>query len=130
MKSNITPKLFRRADILCILLALALAISFLFLFKVIFPHSEKAIVKIVTDVQTEYYPLDTDKTIELISNQISITVKIQNGKAWIEHSTCPDGICRSMGKISENGQIVVCAPAKAAISIQANEEVDTDAVTR
>ena len=130
MRANETPVLFRKADIICIVASVLLAVAFLFSFRIVFPNSDKATLKVVTEDSTVYYSLNADKTIELSSNGIDITVRIENGAAWIERSTCHDGICRSMGKISQNGQISVCAPAKVVISIESESEVETDAVTR
>ena len=130
MKTTEKPNLFRKADIICIAASVLLALLFLLSFRIVFPDSDNARLKVVTEDTTEYYSLNTEKTVELTSNGLKVTVKIENGEAWIESSTCPDGICRTMGKISKNGQISVCAPAKVAISIESESEVETDAVAR
>jgi hypothetical protein len=47
---------------------------------------------------------------------------IQNGEAWVEEATCPDGLCENMGKISQNGQSVICLPNKVVVEIVSQEE--------
>jgi hypothetical protein len=42
---------------------------------------------------------------------------IQDGKAWIEEASCPDGLCKNMGKISQVGQSVICLPNKVVVEI-------------
>jgi hypothetical protein len=42
---------------------------------------------------------------------------IKDGKAWIKEASCPDGLCINMGKISQNGQSVICLPNKVVVEI-------------
>ena len=127
------PKLFKKTDTLCIISVLLLSIIFFSMSNCFFSvSSDKLMVKIEANGLTEYYPLDQSNLLEISANNIVLTVRIENNSAWIEHSNCPDGICRSMGKLNKNGQIAVCAPAEVAISIYADAPAkeDTDAITR
>ena len=125
-------KLFRGADILCIALTVALSILFFLLSRVLFQHTDETVLKLTANGETDYYSLNSDQAIEITSHGYTLTVRISDGTAYVEHSTCPDGVCKAMGKINQNGQIAVCAPAQVAISIEsaAESEVDTDAITR
>lgn len=51
-------------------------------------------------------------------------VHIQNGKIWIHEATCPDKICLNQGKISRDGEIIVCLPNKMMIQIKDNTSTD------
>jgi hypothetical protein len=51
---------------------------------------------------------------------------IQNGEAWVEEASCPDGLCQNMGKISQNGQSIVCLPNRVVIEVTAGQETDID----
>ncbi len=42
---------------------------------------------------------------------------IQDGVLWIDEATCPDQICIYQGKISMNGELVVCLPNRTIVSI-------------
>jgi hypothetical protein len=51
---------------------------------------------------------------------------IQNGEAWVEEASCPDGLCQNMGKISKNGQSIVCLPNKVVVEVTNGQETDID----
>ena len=42
---------------------------------------------------------------------------IQDGKAWISEANCPNHDCVKKGKISQNGEMLVCIPHRLTISI-------------
>jgi hypothetical protein len=60
---------------------------------------------------------------------------IQDDEAWVEEASCPDGLCKNMGKISQVGQSVICLPNKVVVEILDKEgEVsgtpDVDVIVR
>lgn len=54
------------------------------------------------------------------------TVHIEDGKVWIHEATCPDKICLSQGKISHDGELIVCLPNKMMVQIKDNDEAVDD----
>ena len=42
---------------------------------------------------------------------------IENGEAWISEASCPDKICIHQGKISRDGEIIVCLPNRITVRI-------------
>ena len=52
---------------------------------------------------------DTELTIESPSGGTNHLV-ISHGEAWISEASCPDKICVHQGKISHEGEIIVCLP--------------------
>ena len=58
---------------------------------------------------------------------------IQDGQAWVEEASCPDGLCIGMGKISRSGQSVICLPNRVVVEILADPadqtEPETDIIT-
>ena len=46
---------------------------------------------------------------------------IQDGYAWVEEASCPDGLCMHMGKIHRDGQSVICLPNKVVVEIVSGE---------
>lgn len=57
-------------------------------------------------------------------------VKVENGKAYIEKSDCPDGLCMDMKKAQNNGDSVVCVPNKVTVTVksQRNDETGADVI--
>lgn len=45
-------------------------------------------------------------------------ITIENGKVWMDHSTCPNQICVKTGAISKKGESIICLPYKTAIYIE------------
>ena len=54
------------------------------------------------------------------------TVHIEDGKVWIHEATCPDKICLNQGKISHDGELIVCLPNKLLVQIKDNQESEDD----
>ena len=42
---------------------------------------------------------------------------IEDGQAWLEDADCPDKLCVGMGKISKDGQSIVCLPHKVVVEV-------------
>lgn len=51
------------------------------------------------------------------------TVHIKDGSVWIQDATCPDKVCLHQGKISKDGEIIVCLPNR--LMIQIDDNTDT-----
>lgn len=45
-------------------------------------------------------------------------ITIENGKVWMDHSTCPNQICVKTGAIYKKGESIICLPYKIAIYIE------------
>lgn len=116
-----TPQKHRRKLLLgdgllvgCILLVcIALAIV---------PHLSKkatsAFVKVSVDGKSyAVYPLEIDTTVEI--GQTGVRFVIENGKAFIAASDCPDKLCMRAGALSEAdvGKSLICLPNRVAVTI-------------
>ncbi len=75
------------------------------------------------------YDLAKDGTY-LIENASGATnlLMIEDGKAFVKEASCPDAVCVHTGKISKNGQAIVCIPNGLVIEVISKEEADLDAV--
>ncbi len=115
----------KRELILLIVLIAALALWALW------PKSPGNAVEVRVDSQViGSYPLSEDLTLPLSGyNDFSLTLIVQNGKAYVEDSTCPDLICQHHAPISEAGAQIVCLPARIVITVT-GEEGGVDAVTQ
>ncbi|MCD6118076.1 NusG domain II-containing protein [bacterium] len=54
---------------------------------------------------------------------------IADGKAWVTDSACKNKLCVRMGKISRNGEVIVCLPNRVVISVKSIKDREIDAVT-
>lgn len=54
------------------------------------------------------------------------TIYIEDGKVWIHDATCPDKVCLSQGKISHDGELIVCLPNRLMVQIKDNGETEDD----
>lgn len=83
---------------------------------------KKGNVLVVTtsDGSTEY-SLAQDREFYVRSNGITLCIVIKDGMAYVKESDCKDGVCRSSGKISKNGESIICAPAGVRIMVKGGE---------
>lgn len=54
------------------------------------------------------------------------TIHIEDGKVWIHEATCPDKICLHQGKISNDGEVIVCLPNRLMVQIKDSTETEDD----
>ena len=76
------------------------------------------------------YPLDADRTEEILTVSGGYNrLVIQDGKAYVESASCPDGICAAHKPIHREGESIVCLPNKVVITVQTAETTnELDAV--
>ena len=75
---------------------------------------------VVTVDGREIAVLDLSKDQELTADGAyggSNHIKIQDGQVWVTEATCPDKICIHQGKISQEGETIVCLPNRMIIQI-------------
>ena len=66
-------------------------------------------------------PIDNDTEYSLKN---SVTVKIENGFAFISESDCRCKTCIGFGKLSKAGQTAVCLPQKVTVELFGKSDVD------
>ena len=49
---------------------------------------------------------------------------IENGEAYMKYADCPDGVCKSTGRIKYNGQSIICLPNRVSVMIESGEMGD------
>ena len=72
---------------------------------------------------------DTVYDIE-IENEVTNTLKIENGEAKMISADCPDKICVNHRSISKNNESIICLPNKVIITIVSDAESDIDGVAK
>jgi hypothetical protein len=69
-------------------------------------------------------------TVITVSGSIGKTeIRIENGRVWISNAPCANRICQHQGKISRNGQMLVCVPNRIIVQIEGQKQNDIDACT-
>lgn len=110
---------------LCVLLCLASA-ALLILSGRASASAESVVITTVDGELT--YTLDTERTVDITSNGIKLTVRIENGTVAVLSSDCPDGVCVGTGRIASTGQSIVCVPARVTVRLQKKEARDADLI--
>jgi hypothetical protein len=102
-----------------ILAALILIGIFVGIFLIRSSASEGQIVSIFVGNQEQYrFKIFENRTITITGPIGKTVVKVEHGNVWVESAPCPHQICKSMGKISKAGEIIVCIPNKLLIRIE------------
>ncbi|MCR5557789.1 MAG: NusG domain II-containing protein [Butyrivibrio sp.] len=104
-----------------IVLIVALLVGFLAMITVLtLTKSGGAYVVVSVDsVEVAAFSLDQDITYEIKGfDGGSNTLIIQDGKAHLEDSSCPDHLCEHMGKIDKVGQSIICLPNRVVVEIR------------
>ena len=58
------------------------------------------------------------------SEELNLLV-IEDGKAYVQTATCPDGICAGHKPISREGESIVCLPHRVVITVRTSETKET-----
>ena len=112
-----------RLDIIVIAALLVISLSVLLAVKL--TRKDGAAVKIEIDGRTVgEYPLYLDG--EYTLNGGTNVLKIEDGRAYMIHSDCPDHTCERTGKISYAGQTIVCLPNKVSVTVIGTTEDSVD----
>ncbi len=129
MKEQNTKKHLRN-DLLLIaglLLAAALGILYLFVFR-----STGDTVKVTVDGKPyATYSLSQNITKDIYTgknNEHLNRLVIQDGKAFVETATCPDGICVAHSAVFRDGESIVCLPHGVVIAVVTQGENGPDIV--
>lgn len=89
-----------------------LAALLLFIGTRLFYSRPAAAVEVTIDgktVATLDLHKDQELTIESVTGGTNHLI-IKNGEAWVSDATCPDKICVHQGKVSRDGEMIVCLP--------------------
>ena len=119
----------RKNDIL--LAALVIALAALLWFGLRLTRSEGAYVLVTVDGEIfGEYPLDEDTEIRIGEGEEFNLLVIKGGEAHIAEASCPDKLCVNQGKISFDGQSLICLPNKVVVEVKGGEQSDYDAVAK
>ena len=123
-----TTTVRRRHDILFIAVLLFLCAAAALGLYVFREDGDTVTVSIDGQLYAEY-PLTEDRVVELISDGGFNRLVIEDGYAYVEEASCPDGICSSHGPIGHNGESIICLPNKVVIEIHRREQNQPDIIS-
>ncbi|MDW5300206.1 MAG: NusG domain II-containing protein [Sedimentibacter sp.] len=101
--------------------------------NVVHANEKKAYIYSKNKLVGEYVLTDDYKTEFTIGDKDADfnTIHIENGEIWIQDASCPDKNCVNQGKISNDGEIIVCLPNQLLIKIeQENVENELDFIAK
>lgn len=100
--------------------AILVAATFLYLINRISHQEPAAVVDISVDgevVETLDLSIDQELTIQGAGDGTNHLV-VQDGQVWVTEASCPDHLCIRQGKISMDGQVIVCLPNRMTAAIR------------
>ncbi|MBR4867913.1 MAG: NusG domain II-containing protein [Clostridia bacterium] len=109
------PPLLRRRDLWVVVAVVVLAV----VIALLVPHTTGATATVrMNGKVTHSLPLKTNTSLTLKNKGITLTLTVENGKAQITHSDCPDGICKATAPVFQAGQAIICLPAACSVTIE------------
>lgn len=118
MKKKFTKR--HRND--CILIACVLLVAVAGLVYLNFFRTTGDTVTVTVD-GAEYgiYPLSENTTEDIFTGDGNLQhnrLVIQDGKAFMESASCPDGICVAHKPVFRDGESIICLPNKVVVTVQ------------
>ncbi len=114
-------------DILLVLAALVLGAAFLVYTQFFRSEGAEVIVSVDGNEQCRL-PLGENNFVIIGDEEKYNVLVISDGEAYVEDASCPDHVCVKSGKVSLDGQTIVCLPNKVVVSVAGGEESDLDGV--
>ena len=101
----------------------------IWLFPLFKEGSDTLQLSVLAHGQEFVYPLSEDREISLNSNGYEIIISIEKGEAFVKHAECPDKHCVKMGRISKEGEAVLCVPSEVVLRLisEKGENIDASA---
>lgn len=103
-----------RRDVILIFSLLVIGIFSLVLLRLTAEEGERVAV-ILENTTVAEYSLGVDGEFPLLGGKNLLV--IEEGRAYIKESECPDHLCERMGKISLVNERIVCLPHKLTVKI-------------
>ena len=114
-------KKIKRDIMLIATLIIVCAAAFLIINFVVKKDGITAAVKVDGNI-VYMLPLDKNASVTVEGYQGgSNTVVIENGTVYMKDADCPDKLCEKTGKISKNGETIVCLTHRVVVEIQGGE---------
>lgn len=116
-----------RNDIVLIVSVLIIAImGILYLF--VFRDVGNSVTVTVDGKEYGVYSLFQDRCEDIYTGENGINYNrliIQDGKAYIETASCPDGICVSHKPVFRDGESIICIPNRVVVTVKGEKNPDS-----
>lgn len=115
-----------KKDIIILSVLFILAFGLFFLSNIM-NHEKSKYVKVYReDVLIKTYPLNENAQYEIKTENDSNQIVIQNRSVFMKDANCPDKLCVKQGKVSKNGESIICLPHKIVVKISSEEEAENE----
>ena len=126
MENQPTVKKKYRLDIIIIAAILLFSVGLL-LVSLLSKEEGSTVVVEIDGITVATYSLNQNGEYSL--NGGTNVLVIEDGKAYLNYSNCPDHTCEKTGKIQYVGQSIICLPNKSAITIKGEADGGVDFVS-
>ena len=75
------------------------------------------------------YSLSEDRTVEIVGEDGYNRLIIEDGEAYMEYASCPDGICVSHRPVKFDGESIICLPNRVVVEIYSAGENAPDIIS-
>lgn len=124
---NKERKVINKRDTIIIVLIIIFALAFVFVPKLA-DRGGTAVIKYGDEIVAQ---LELDKSGDYIFPEFEgMVFTVADGAISVTESNCGDHTCIRTGAISRSGEVIVCVPNKAAVTIENNEQSDLDVVLK
>ncbi len=115
-KSKIRYDIILIIGLLVITMVIAMAVRFT-------QKTGKTVVVSVDGVVKYTFPLDENLEFKIEGYEGGTNyLVIKDGEAYLTEASCPDLLCVHMGKISSQGQSIICLPNRVVVEIRDDNE--------
>lgn len=76
------------------------------------------------------YALAEEQTVPFDTKYGHNQLTIEDGKARMTESDCPDHYCEDQGSISRSGETIVCLPHRLVVEVVSAEDADVDTLAK
>ena len=121
-----------KREIILTIAVVATALVIWLFFTLFYGKTEHPKVEIVVGGKvTQTYDLYVDQTVEIKGEfGNSNTLVIKDKSCYMSCANCPDQVCVLLGKISKNGESIICLPHELVVRISSSEENEVDATAK
>ena len=122
----------KKNDIFLIAGIVVIAVAVLFLVRKNQAVSDPdQVIVYVNGVEKERFPLHEDRLVEIETEDGGTNLlQIKDGEAEIVEANCTDHICEKQGRISKNGDMIVCLPHGVLVQIDSETERTSDTTVK
>ena len=117
----------KKNDVIFILSLLSAATVLCACFFLFAGEGDTVVVTLDGEIYGEY-SLGTDRSVDIRTDGSLNTFVISGGKVYMEHASCPDGICTAHRPIYRDGESIICLPNKVVITVASKNETSPDIV--